>query len=100
MLPGLTRAPGTSGVGGRTGNQGSAAKPLHLQRDWTPLLGEVIEIRRHAATVRVGRVDAVTRDGMILWLESHGAEPRTMYERCEGFTAWIEYKWDSASHKK
>ncbi|TQJ39329.1 hypothetical protein FBY33_1344 [Arthrobacter sp. SLBN-112] len=72
---------------------------MHLQRDWTPLLGQVIEVRKHAATIRVGRVDGVTSDGMILWLESHGAEPRMMYERHEGFTAWIDYKWESGLHR-
>jgi hypothetical protein len=100
VLPGLTRAAGPSGFGGLAGDEGPAAKPMHLQREWTPLLSEVIEIRKDGATIRVGRVDGVTRDGIILWLEALGAEPRTMYERCEGFTAWIDYKWEAGSLKK
>jgi hypothetical protein len=99
MLYGLTRSPETSGVGGRAGGSGPAAKPRHRQLNWVPLLGQVIEIRKHATTIRVGRVDGVTADGMILWLEAHGAEPRTMYEHCEGFTAWIDYKWESGPQK-
>lgn len=95
MLPGLTQSLRTSAPGGRADNQRPAAKALHLQRAWTPLLGEVIELRKQGTTIRVGRVDAVTADGMILWLEANGADPRTMYEQCEGFTAWIDYKWES-----
>ncbi len=68
---------------------------MHLQYDWGPLLGKVIEVRLDDKAVRLGRVDGVTSDGRILWLEGHGAEPRRMFERYEGFTAWIEYKWES-----
>jgi hypothetical protein len=98
MLSGLTPCSGTS-TGG-TADKVAATKRMHLQHDWTALRGEVIEVRKHAATVRTGRVDGVTHDGTILWIESHGAEPRAMYERCEGFTAWIDYKWESGYHAK
>ncbi|KRE67734.1 hypothetical protein ASG92_13940 [Arthrobacter sp. Soil736] len=107
MLPGLTRLTVTSAtsvtVGAGTVAAPAAtgapistgAKRMHLQHDWVALLGEVIQVRLDDRTVRTGRVDGVTQDGAILWIEGHGAEPRTMFERCEGFTAWIEYKWDS-----
>lgn len=89
MLPGLTRLSGTSAP------TKAVARRMHLQHDWVALLGEVIQIRVDDRTVRTGRVDGVTPDGAILWIEGQGAEPRTMFERCEGFTAWIDYKWDS-----
>ncbi|UKA64045.1 hypothetical protein [Arthrobacter sp. FW306-04-A] len=79
-----------SGVATRAG-----AKRMHLQHDWVALLGEVIQVRLDDRTVRTGRVDGVTRDGAILWIERHGAESRTMFERCEGFTAWIQYRWEA-----
>jgi hypothetical protein len=91
MLPGLSGTPH---------KKVSATIRMHLQHDWTALLGEVIEVRRHGAIVRIGRVVGVTRDGMILWIQSHGAEPRVMYERCEGFTAWIDYKWEACRPAK
>ncbi|GAB2738069.1 hypothetical protein ACX801_04905 [Arthrobacter bambusae] len=90
MLPGLTPLSGTLAT--VTGD----ARRMHLQHDWVALLGELIQIRLDDRTVRTGRVDGVTPDGAILWIEGHGAESRTMFERCEGFTAWIDYKWDSA----
>lgn len=104
MLSGLTRLAVTSvTVGAATVAARAAtgapistgAKRIHLQHDWVALLGEVIQVRLDDRTVRTGRVDGVTQDGAILWIEGHGPEPRTMFERCEGFTAWIEYKWDS-----
>ncbi|MFJ4027512.1 hypothetical protein ACIPWF_09975 [Paenarthrobacter sp. NPDC089989] len=45
--------------------------------------------------MRSGFVDGVTTDGSILWLAAYGAEPRTMFERFQGYTAWIEYKWET-----
>jgi hypothetical protein len=99
MLSGLTRRSGTSGTAGSAGTAvhpiGAGARRVHLQHDWVALLGEVIEVRLADRTVRTGRVDGVTPDGAILWIEAHGAEPRTMCERHEGFTAWIEYKWET-----
>lgn len=94
MLPGLTRPSGTSACTG-TAIPPTSTRRVHLQYDWVALLGEVIEVRLDGTRVRTGRVDGVTPDGAILWIEAHGAEPRTMYERYEGFTAWIQYKWET-----
>ncbi|MHC8609825.1 hypothetical protein ACW4FP_19470 (plasmid) [Paenarthrobacter ureafaciens] len=68
---------------------------FHLQHDWQPLVGELVEIRQHGQCVRSGFVDGVTADGSILWLAAYGAEPRAMFERFQGYTAWIEYKWET-----
>lgn len=89
MLPGLTRFTGSPQQ-----PVVESGKRLHLQYDWTALLGEEVEVRLNDKIVRAGRVDGVTHDGRILWLEGRGAEQRRMFERCEGFTAWIDYKWD------
>jgi hypothetical protein len=70
---------------------------LHLQHDWLPVIGEVVEIRCGGEAVRTGIVDGVTADGGILWLTANGAEPRAMFERSQGFSVWIEYKWETAS---
>lgn len=72
-------------------------KKLHRQYDWLPVVGEIVEIRRDEETVRTGVVDGVTPDGGILWISADGAERRAMFERAQGFTVWIEYKWESAS---
>ncbi|MDQ0213204.1 hypothetical protein BMF89_09810 [Arthrobacter sp. SRS-W-1-2016] len=70
-------------------------KQRHLEHDWRAVAGEIVEVRHGEKTVRIGFVDAVTPDGGILWIEGHGAEPRTMFERTEGFHVWIEYKWEA-----
>jgi hypothetical protein len=70
---------------------------LHLQHDWLPVVGELVEIRHGHQPVRTGTVDGVTADGGILWLAADGAESRSMFERSQGFTVWIEYKWETAA---
>jgi hypothetical protein len=67
----------------------------YLQHDWLPVVGQVVEVRRGDQTVREGTVDGVTADGGILWLAADGAQPRCMFERSEGYSVWIEYKWES-----
>lgn len=68
---------------------------LYLQPHWLPVVGETVEIRRRDELVRTGEVDGVTADDQILWIAANGAEPRTMYERAQGYSVWIEYKWET-----
>lgn len=70
---------------------------LHLQHDWGPVAGELVEVRHGGQAVRAGIVDGVTADGGILWLAAQGAEPRSMFERSQGFSVWVEYRWESAA---
>jgi hypothetical protein len=69
---------------------------LHLQCDWHPVVGELVEIRRDNQVVRTGAVEAVTSDDGILWIAAEGAERRTLYERAQGYSVWIKYKWENA----
>lgn len=71
---------------------------LHLQHDWLPVLGHQVEIRRLNATIRSGRVDAVTQDGSILWIEPDGTHPRCLFERSQGYQVWIQYAWERSRH--
>lgn len=70
---------------------------LYLQSNWFPVVGETVEIRLHDKPVRRGRVDGVTSDDQILWLAADGAELRAMFERCQDYSVWIEFKWETAS---
>jgi hypothetical protein len=70
---------------------------LHLQAEWFPVVGEIVEIRLYDNTVRTGRVDGVTPDDQILWIASDGADPRALFERSHAYSVWIEYKWETAS---
>jgi hypothetical protein len=72
------------------------ATKLHFQADWLPVVGEVVEIRLHNQLVRRGKVDSVTFDGQILWVATHGADARSMFERSRGYSVWMEYSWETA----
>jgi hypothetical protein len=67
---------------------------LHPQHDWTPVIGEQVEIRNNGQAVRSGVVDCVTHDGSILWLAAEGAFCREMINRADGYEVWIDYKWE------
>jgi hypothetical protein len=56
--------------------------------DWAVLPGEEVQIRKHGQNVSQGRVDAVTGDASVLWIEASGASLRTLFEKSEGYTAW------------
>jgi hypothetical protein len=56
--------------------------------DWAVLGGEEVEMRKHGQKVRHGRVDAVTADASVLWIEGNGLYPRTLFEKSQGYTAW------------
>lgn len=65
---------------------------LHLQHEWWPVLGHHVQIRHNGKAVRSGRVDAVTKDDQILWVQLEGAHHRELFERSEGFEVWSECK--------
>jgi hypothetical protein len=67
---------------------------LHLQYDWTSVIGEQVEIRNNGQAVRSGVVDCVTQDGSIVWLAAEGAFGREMVSRADGHEVWIDYKWE------
>lgn len=69
---------------------------LHLQHDWRPVAGQLVEIRRLGEVVCAGTVDAVTSDGSVLWLARDGAQERRLFERCEGYRVWIRYSWEKS----
>jgi hypothetical protein len=56
--------------------------------DWTSLTGQFICIRRYGRHVRYGEVETVSPAGDTLWLRSEGVNPRALYEKSDGYTAW------------
>jgi hypothetical protein len=56
--------------------------------NWTNLAGRAVQIRKDGLIVRSGHVDAVTPAADVLWLGVHGADPRALFEKAEGYTAW------------
>lgn len=61
----------------------------HKSDDWRQLTGKIVEIRRRGRSIRVGQVDAVSADGMIVWVAGSGVETRALFEKCQGFQLWI-----------
>lgn len=61
----------------------------YLQRDWYPVIGESVELRRHDQPVRYGVIDAVTGDDAILWLAANGIHQRQLFTREDGYQVWI-----------
>lgn len=59
----------------------------NLVRDWESLPGRRVRISKDGQVIRTGRVEAVTTDGAVLWIESEGNHLRTLYEKAEGYTA-------------
>lgn len=55
-----------------------------------PSAGDVVELRRHGTTFRVGAVETVMPDGTGFWLASHGLDPRVYVPSIEhGVEIWI-----------
>lgn len=58
--------------------------------DWKVLQGELVEIfHPDGELLDVGQVDAVTKDGGVLWLAFEGAASRRLFERAAGVDVWI-----------
>jgi hypothetical protein len=56
--------------------------------DWSELDGQQVLIRRGGETTDTGTVDAVTKDGSVLWLQGNGAVNRRLYAQAELYEAW------------
>ncbi|MGO4246061.1 hypothetical protein AB4Y87_02520 [Paenarthrobacter sp. RAF54_2] len=52
--------------------------------DWTDLKGEKIEVHERGRVIDKGTVDAVTANGLVLWLAFDGPFPRRLVEKLHG----------------
>jgi hypothetical protein len=55
--------------------------------DWKDLAGRQVQVQKEGRTIRTGYVKDVAVTADALWLEAYGAEPRTLYEKAQGYTA-------------
>jgi hypothetical protein len=60
-----------------------------LVQDWQSLQGQCVRISKDGQLIRTGRVEAVTADGAVLWIENDGNHMRTLYAKAEGYNAWL-----------
>lgn len=58
---------------------------LAARDDWTRLAGAVVEIRLKERLVRIGRVEQVTPDSSMLWIEADAVEPRILFDKNLGY---------------
>lgn len=56
--------------------------------DWTTLEGRLVEFHQRGRVLDHGRVDAVTSDGSLVWLQHDGVLPRRIVEKKAGVLAW------------
>lgn len=52
--------------------------------DWTLVEGLAVDIQEWGKSVDRGTVEAVTKDGSILWLAQEGIRPRRLVEKLPG----------------
>jgi hypothetical protein len=55
--------------------------------DWKDLAGRHVQVQKEGRTIRTGYVKDVALTADALWLEAYGAEPRTLYEKAQGYSA-------------
>lgn len=55
--------------------------------DWKDLAGRQVQVQKEGRTIRTGYVEDVAFTADALWLEAYGVEPRTLYEKAQGYTA-------------
>jgi hypothetical protein len=53
---------------------------------WKDLAGRQVQVQKEGRTIRTGYVKDVAVTADALWLEAYGAEPRTLYEKAQGYT--------------
>jgi hypothetical protein len=63
---------------------GTPNSPWPPVDDWTSLIGLNVRIYDRDRFFDAGRVDAVTVDGRVLWLNQDGATPRRIVEKLQG----------------
>jgi hypothetical protein len=51
----------------------------HGPEDSHELLGRIVKVMETGTIVRVGRVECVSPNGDLIWIEASGCEPRALY---------------------
>jgi hypothetical protein len=51
------------------------------------LAGRQVQVQKEGRTIRTGYVEDVAVTADALWLEAYSVEPRTLYEKAQGYTA-------------
>lgn len=65
-------------------------EPMDHGKTSVPSTGDVVELRRHGTTFRIGAVEAVMPDGTGFWLASHGLDTRVYVASSENeLEIWI-----------
>lgn len=75
--------------------RGATLAPIRVD-DWSRLPSAAIEVRRYGTFVRTGIVDAATPDSRMLWLSPEGVDSRVLFDKLDGYEAWIHQhpsKW-------
>lgn len=63
---------------------------MNQVHDWSVLQGVAVLITKNGRRVRSGYVEAVTIAADVLWLKGHGVEPRTLFQKEDGYEVWLD----------
>ena len=58
-------------------------------REWSMLVGAVVDVRREGVFVRTGLVEDTTPSGDTAWIAADGIDHRIMIEKTAGYDIWI-----------
>lgn len=75
--------------GGQSTHEPRTCTPSFVA-DWTTLRpGDLVHLHQGAQRVAAGRIDAITYDGTVLWLQESDGNGRRMYVKHDGFQVRI-----------
>ena len=57
--------------------------------EWSSLIGQTVELHRDGRLVRRGKVDAVTADSSIMWLQPDAPHGRQLITHADGYHVCI-----------
>ncbi len=61
------------------------AEDKGTNNDWNTLVGRTVEIRRNNEHIRTAEVEIAAADSTIMWLRSHGNDPRQAILESDGY---------------
>lgn len=68
----------------QSGSDMPVASKTGQSAEWTLLEGLSVDVHESGKFIDRGRVEAVTKDGCILWLAQEGIRPRRLVEKLPG----------------
>ncbi|WP_235835753.1 ComEC/Rec2 family competence protein [Arthrobacter terricola] len=79
------RAPGTECNSSEYVSREATPKEINCVQDSASLTGKYVKVFHGGQLVREGRVETISHDSRMIWLESFGTDPRRLFDLAEGY---------------